>query len=466
MENIPSEKARSRKLSALWLGYLGWLVASGTILLLKKLGYSDITPHQLAIFVAAATLAHGIGLAMVLFRLDGRFRFDPHFVLIPNWFFFAPVAAYGFYAVGTARDLMLIGWLMGFFFLAGHVRFRCVLFTACYYMLLYLGLLVVMSRLHGQRPDFVREAVRIGAFLAVCVFLGVLLDRFASQKAHLKESIAQLREKDREITRLNEKLSLFVSDPLVRHLSQDEGQTLFRHSRKKITIFFSDICRFSTITDTMEPEEMAEQLNEYFHEMIPLVLQHKGTLDKLMGDGIMVLFGAPDDMDPAEGAYRCVQMAAAMQAKLKELNHKWARKGYPHALHVRMGAHTGLSVVGSFGSDRWMNYTAIGSQVNVAARLQQVAEPDQLLISRATYALIAEKIQARDLGPMMLKGLQQPVHIYECLGVDGKGFVQGIVEEGPGYFVSLQPDAMEEGKIRELAELLAALAEARKLSKG
>ncbi len=466
MENIPSDKARARKLSALWLGYLGWLVASGTIVLLKRLGYSDITPHQLAIFVAAATLAHAVGWAMVLFRLDERFRFDPHFVLIPNWFFFAPVAAYGFYAVGTARDLMLIGWLMGFFFLAGHVRFWCVLFTACYYMLLYLGLLVVMSRLHGQYPDYVREAVRIGAFLAVCVFLGVLLDRFASQKAHLKESIAQLREKDREITRLNEKLSLFVSDPLVRHLSQDEGQALFRHSRKKITIFFSDICRFSTITDTMEPEEMAEQLNEYFHEMIPLVLQHKGTLDKLMGDGIMVLFGAPDDMEPAEGAYRCVQMAAAMQARLKELNHKWARKGYPHALHVRMGAHTGLSVVGSFGSDRWMNYTAIGSQVNVAARLQQIAKPDQLLISRATYALIAEKIHARDLGPVMLKGLHQPVHIYECLGVDGKGSVPGIVEEGPGYFLSLQPDVMEEGKIRELAGLLAALAEARKMSKG
>ncbi|MEJ5366476.1 MAG: adenylate/guanylate cyclase domain-containing protein [Desulfosoma sp.] len=466
MESLPSDKARSRKLGALWLGYLGWLVASGTILLLKKLGYSDITPHQLAVFVAAATLAHGIGWAMVLVGWDTRFRFDPHFVLIPNWFFFAPVAAYGFYAVGTARDLMLIGWLMGFFFLAGHVRFRCVLLTACYYMLLYLGILVVMSRMHGDHPDYVREAVRVGAFLAVCVFLAALLDRFASQKAHLKESVAQLREKDREITRLNEKLSLFVSDPLVRHLSKDEGRALFGHSRKKITIFFSDICRFSTLTDTMEPEEMAEQLNEYFHEMIPVVLQYKGTLDKLMGDGIMVLFGAPDDMDPAEGAYRCVQMAVAMQAKLKELNHKWEHKGLPHSLQVRMGAHTGLSVVGTFGSDRWLNYTAIGSQVNVAARLQQIAEPGQMLISRATYALIAEKIHARDLGPMSLKGLHQPVHIYECLGLDNQGASRRVMEEGPGYFVSLQPDVMGEAKMRELSRMLAALAETSKASKG
>ncbi len=466
MDSFPSEKARSRKLSALWLAYLGWLVASGTILLLKKLGYSDITPVQLAIFVAAATLAHGVGCAMVLLRWDTRFSFDPHFVLIPNWFFFAPVAAYGFYAVGTARDLMLIGWLMGFFFLAGHVRFQCVLFTAAYYMLLYLGLLVVMSRIHGHQPDYVREVVRIGAFLAVCVFLAVLLDRFASQKAHLKESLAQLREKDREITRLNEKLSLFVSDPLVRHLSQGNGRALFGHSRKKITIFFSDICRFSTITDTMEPEEMAEQLNEYFQEMIPLVLQHTGTLDKLMGDGMMVLFGAPDEMDPAEGAYRCVRMATAMQAKLRELNHKWTHKGYPHVLQVRMAAHTGLTVVGSFGSDRWMNYTAIGSQVNVAARLQQIAQPGQLLISRATYALIAGKVQARDLGPVPLKGLHHPVHAYECLGLSDDGASHSVVEEGPGYFFSLHPDMMPEEKMREFSALLAALAEAKRSSKG
>lgn len=466
MESMPSERARSRKLVALWIGYLGWLVASAIIVLLKKLGYSDIRPHQIGVFVAAATLAHGIGWAIVLFRWDSRFRFDPHFVLIPNWFFFAPVAAYGFYAVGTARDLMLIGWFMGFFFLAGHVRFRCVFFTACYYMCIYLAILVIMSRIDGRPPDYVREGVRIGAFLAVCIFLAVLLDRFASQKAHLKESNAQLREKDREITRLNQKLSLFVSDPLVQHLSKDEGRDLFRHTRKKITIFFSDICRFSTITDTMEPEEMAEQLNEYFHEMIPLVLRHQGTLDKLMGDGIMVLFGAPDDMDPADGAYRCVQMAMAMQAQLKTLNRKWTQKGYPHALQVRMGIHTGLSVVGSFGSERWIHYTAIGSQVNIAARLQQIAEPGQILISRATYALIAEKIQARDLGPMALKGLHQPVHAYECLALNADGDPKRIIEEGPGYFLDLQPDSMEMSKLTQFAELFRALADKKRGSSG
>ncbi len=457
MAIIPSDSARSRKLSALWIGYLGWVVASATIVLLKKLGYSDITSHQIGIFIAAATLAHLIGWAMVLFGWDSLFRFDPHFVLIPNWFFFAPVAAYGFYAVGTARDLMLIGWLMGFFFLAGHVRFRCVLLTACYYMSLYLAFLILMSRMDGHRPDYLREFVRIGAFLAVCVFLAVLLDRFASQKAHLKESIAQLREKDREITRLNQKLALFVSDPLVKHLAREESGTLFEHRRRKITIFFSDICRFSTITDTMEPEETAEQLNEYFHAMIPLVFEHKGTLDKLMGDGMMVLFGAPDDMDPAEGAYRCLQMAAAMRDKLRVLNHKWTQKGYPHALQVRMGVHTGLSVVGSFGSEHWIHYTAIGSQVNVAARLQQIAEPDQILISRATYTLLADKIQARDLGPIPLKGLHQPVHVYEYLGFHFDDHSRRIIEEGPGYFVYVHSDAVEAPKMRELADLFDAM---------
>ncbi|MGQ9794890.1 adenylate/guanylate cyclase domain-containing protein [Desulfosoma sp.] len=465
MAQVPTDMERSRKLSALWIGYLGWVLAASTIVLLQKLGYSDISTHQIGIFIAAATLAHGLGWAMVTLGWDRLFRFDPHFVLIPNWFFFAPVAAYGFYAVGTARDLMLIGWLMGFFFLAGHVRFRCVLLTACYYMFLYFALFVIMSRWHGHRPDYVREIVRIGAFLTVCIFLALLLDRFASQKAHLKESIAQLREKDREITRLNERLALFVSDPLVRHLAKDEGRTLFEHRRTKITVFFSDICRFSTITDTMEPEETAEQLNEYFHEMIPLVLEHKGTLDKLMGDGMMVLFGAPDDMDAAEGAYRCLQMATAMRDKLRALNHRWAQKGYPHALRVRMGIHTGLSVVGSFGSEHWMHYTAIGSQVNVAARLQQIAEPDQILISRATYTLVAEKVQVRDLGLLALKGLHQPMHVYECIDLHAGDQPQRIMDEGPGYFVWVQSDAVEASTLRELALRLESLAEIKKESK-
>ncbi|ROQ93233.1 adenylate/guanylate cyclase domain-containing protein [Desulfosoma caldarium] len=462
--DVPTDMGRSKKLSALWIGYLGWVLATATIVFLKKLGYSDIATHQIGIFIAGATLAHGLGLAMVHLGWDTRFRFDPHFVLIPNWFFFAPVAAYGFYAVGTARDLMLIGWLMGLFFLAGHVRFRCVLLTACYYMFLYLVLLVVMSRLHGHAPNYLRELVRIGAFLTVCIFLAVLLDRFASQKTHLKESIGQLREKDREIMKLNERLALFVSDPLVKHLSKDEGRTLFEHRRKKITVFFSDICRFSTITDTMEPEETAEQLNEYFREMIPLVLHHKGTLDKLMGDGMMVLFGAPDDMDPAEGAYRCLQMATAMRDKLRALNHRWSQKGYPHALRVRMGVHTGLSVVGTFGSKHWIHYTAIGSQVNVAARLQQIAEPDQILISRATYTLVAEKVQARDLGVMPLKGLHQPVHVYECVDLHADQQPQRILDEGPGYFVWVQWNTTDPSTLKALAHRLASLAETKKES--
>ncbi|SMC20917.1 Adenylate cyclase, class 3 [Desulfacinum hydrothermale DSM 13146] len=431
----------TRKIQALWLAYLGWLVAIAMIAALKHLGYSDIGMDQLIILFGAATVAHLVACLALHRRWDRLLSFDPHFVLVPNWLLFAPVAAYGYYAVGTARDLMLVGWLMGLFFLGGRVRFRGVLLTAVWYMVLYLAFLSLASR--DQPVDMGREVIRAVAFLAVCVFLALLLDRFAAQTQHLKASLAQLRDKDREITRLNQRLSLFVSDPLVEHLNRDNGDAVLRHQRRKITVFFSDICRFSTLTDAMEPEEMAQQLNEYFDAMIRITFDHGGTVDKLLGDGMMVIFGAPTDMDPAEGAYRCTAMALAMRRELGELNRRWQRQGYPYSFQVRMGMHTGVCVLGSFGSARWLNYTAMGSQVNIAARLQEKAEPGQIVMSHATYALIAEKVSAQELGELHLKGIHYPIKAYLLEGIGKDSADQRLTHRGPGFELIVQPKLLD-----------------------
>ncbi|MBC7357525.1 MAG: adenylate/guanylate cyclase domain-containing protein [Desulfacinum sp.] len=443
---------RTRKVQALWLAYLGWLVAIAMIAVLKYMGYSDIEPGQLIVFFGAATTAHLLACLALHFRWDRHLTFDPHFVLVPNWLLFAPVAAYGYYAVGTARDFMLVGWLMGLFFLAGRVRFRGVLLTAVWYMVLYLALLTLASG--GKPVDMGREVIRALAFLAVCIFLALLLDRFAAQTLHLKASLAQLREKDREITRLNQRLSLFVSDPLVEHLNRENGDAVFRHQRRKITVFFSDICRFSTLTDAMEPEEMAQQLNDYFDAMIRTAFDHGGTVDKLLGDGMMVLFGAPGDMDPAEGAYRCAAMALAMQRKLEELNERWRRQGYPYSFQVRMGIHTGVCVLGSFGSDRWLNYTAMGSQVNIAARLQEKAEPGRILMSRATYALIADKVAAREVGELHLKGIHYPIQGYVLESVGKTAGDRRVTYRGPGFELRIEPDLVTSEARQRLVRIL------------
>jgi class 3 adenylate cyclase len=432
------ETAPIRRKKLLWLGYLGWIIVLSLALLLRILGYSQISLLQLGILLASATLAHLICYIMVSTGFDRRFTFDPHFVFIPNWLFFAPMVAYGYYSLGDARGLMQVGWFMGFFFCAGYVRFRGVILTACWYMALYLSVLAVAHRL-GDPVDFLRESIRCGIFLSVCIFFAFLLDLVAAQKEYLKTSIDKLREKDRVISLLNQKLAKFVTTPLVEELAKEESEAVLSHQRRKITVFFSDIQDFSIITDAMEPEELAQLLNEYFAEMIHIVFRFGGTVDKLMGDGLVVLFGAPVGMEPADGALRCIQMAVNMQERINSLNEQWKARGFAHTIKVRMGINTGLAIIGCFGSDAWANYTAIGGQINIAARLQQAAEPGNILLSHSTYTLIADSLKVQLLGKTFLKGSHYPIQIYQLEQFLGGERPVAMKWQAQGCSVSLQP---------------------------
>jgi class 3 adenylate cyclase len=409
--------ARRRRTQSLSLAYGGWIVAILVIKILQLLNYSEITNGQILVLFSLATIAHVIGYCLVRFGIDRRIAFDPHFVYVPNWLLFGPVSAYGFYAVGGARDIMLGGYLMGFIFLAGYARLWTIISSAAWYMLLYLGLLLVVRTWYGISFDMLREVIRTAVFLMVCTFIGMVLDRFAAQKAYLKASLTALREKDQEITLLNQKLAKFVTVQLVEQFSRDHSDAFLAQQRRRITIYFSDIQDFSVITDALEPEELSGLINEYFTVMSNIALQCGGTVDKLMGDAMMVFFGAPMPQEPAEGALRCVQMALAMRKQLAELNAQWQSRGHPFAFRVRSGINTGVSTVGSFGSDTCLNYTAIGSQVHIAARLQQMAQPGQILLSHACYVLVADAVQVEALGEVRLKGIQYPVQVYELKGV-------------------------------------------------
>lgn len=352
------------------------------------------------------------------------------------------MVAFGYYCLGHARGLMQVGWFMGFFWCAGYVRFRGVILTACWYMLLYLTVLIV-AQLHGHPVDLLRELIRSGIFLGVCVFFAFLLDMVAAQKEYLKASIGTLREKDRMISLLNEKLAKFVTTPLVEELAKPGGSSVLSHQRRKITVFFSDIQDFSIITDAMEPEELAQLLNEYFAEMIRIVSEFGGTVDKIMGDGLVVIFGAPGPVEPHDGALRCVQMAAKMQERLTDLNRQWRANGFAHTIKVRMGVNTGLAVVGSFGSDDWANYTAIGGQMNIAARLQQMAEPGQILLSHSTHALIADSVRVKRLGETSLKGPHYPIQVYQLEGFNKEQQPAAITWQAQGCSVCLQPGLLD-----------------------
>lgn len=411
-------------------------------LALRVLGYSEISLRQIGVLLGAATVAHLICYAIVSTGLDRRFKFDPNFVFIPNWLFFAPMVAYGYYALGSARGFMQVGWFMGFFFCAGYVRFHGVMLTAGWYITLYFAMLLWVH-LRGEPVDFVQESIRTGFFLAVCIFFALLMDRVAAQKEYLRVSVKTLKEKDRVISLLNKKLAKFVTSSLVEELAKDESDAVLSHQRRKITVFFSDIKDFSTVTDAMEPEELAQLLNQYFAAMIQIVLEFGGTVDKIMGDGLVVLFGAPVAMEPAQGALRCVRMAVRMQHCLQLLNEKWRAGGCAHTITVRMGINTGLAIVGSFGSDVWANYTAIGGQMNIAARLQQMAAPGRILLSESTYALTANHIKVTKLGETLLKGPHYPVRVYQLEELTEEAGVPAMKWQTPGCSVWLQPELLD-----------------------
>ena len=452
--HLEEDTSKSRRIQSFWLAYLGWIIAILALIALRMLNYSHISATQLGFIFAAATGALILAQIIVHLGLDRRLPIDPHFVYIPNWLFFAPITAYGCYAAGDARDLMVIGWLMGLLFLAGYARFRGVVLTACWYMSLNLGALFI-AEIHGKAPvDMFRESIRSIIFLTVCVFFGFLFDRFAATKEHLKDSVRILREKDRVITLLNQKLSKFVTTPLVEQLAREESDTILAHQRRKITAFFSDIKDFSVITDALEPEELAQLLNEYFAEMIHVVFKFGGTLDKLMGDGMMVLFGAPESIEPRSGALRCVRMAVNMQERLTVLNEQWRSRGYPYPLKVRMGINTGLNIVGSFGSDAWSNYTAMGMQVNIAARLQQAAEPGHILLSHSTYTLVADQVTVKRLGEVSLKGSHYPIDIYQLEHLTDHETPLVLEWQGHGYQISLQPQILDTCEKEHLIETL------------
>ena len=187
----------------------------------------------------------------------------------------------------------------------------------------------------------------------------------------------------------------------------DEG-----HERRKITVFFSDLVGFSDIAEELEPEDLAMVLNEYFGGMTEIAHRHHGTVDELQGDALLILFGAPHATTDKEHALNAVRMASEMHEAMASLNARWRKAGITETLAVRMGINTGVVTVGNFGTPTRMKYAALGKHVNVAARLQAIAEPGTTVISYATYLLVEDEAECRALGPQQLKGITKPVEAY------------------------------------------------------
>jgi adenylate cyclase len=210
----------------------------------------------------------------------------------------------------------------------------------------------------------------------------------------------QLQKKTEFLASVSTKISRYLSPQIYESIFSGHSDAAIHTQRKKLTIFFSDIQDFTGTTLSMQPEEIASLLNDYLTEMSAIALSRGGTIDKFIGDAILIFFGDPETRGAEQDARACVEMAADMQRRLAELNVKWRQSGVERPLRVRMGINTGFCNVGNFGSADRMDYTVIGAEVNLAARLQSIAEPGGIVMSYETYALVRDRVVARPLQPI------------------------------------------------------------------
>ena len=210
------------------------------------------------------------------------------------------------------------------------------------------------------------------------------------------------------------KLARYLT-PTVWNAVKDGNEDALHTERKRITVFFSDIAGFSSLSEEMEAETLTELLNTYLTEMSQIVTNHKGTIDKFMGDGIMVLFGDTKSQGLKEDCLRCVAMSIEMRKKMKELQSKWFNQGIKKPLRIRMGINTGFCTVGSFGTNHYMDYTVLGTHVNLASRLESAADEGEILVSHETWSLIKDVIMCRDKGEISAKGFSHPIKVYQVV---------------------------------------------------
>ncbi len=211
--------------------------------------------------------------------------------------------------------------------------------------------------------------------------------------------------------RVRREYARFFSPVVARQIAEDRSGQALAGKRREITVLFSDIRDFTTISEGLTPEDVVELLREYFNTMVPIVLKHGGTLDKYVGDAIMALFSAP--LVQADHARRAVRAGVEMIAQLPVLSPTWQAKcGRP--LRIGVGINTGEAVVGVMGADHRREYSAIGDTVNLASRLEGITKEFKtpLAISQTTADAVGTEFRLRELGEVHVKGRGEGVRVF------------------------------------------------------
>ena len=253
-------------------------------------------------------------------------------------------------------------------------------------------------------------AVAVAAFISLHVILSVVRPLIALGIAAIAVGTYRLFVQSRDTAILRYAFQAYFPPAVVDRIVQDPSLVTAAGEKKELTILFSDIVSFTSRCEQIPPDEVRSFLNRYFAAMVDIVFEHGGTVDKFIGDGLMVFFGDPEPQ--ADHALRAVRTAIAMQREVARLNEEMAR-AEERGFQVRIGVSTGPVVVGNMGSARRLSYTVLGAAVNLAQRLESSAPPGGILISARTYESLRGEVAAHSAGAIALKGLAQTVPAYE-----------------------------------------------------
>ncbi len=273
-----------------------------------------------------------------------------------------------------------------------------------------------------------------------------------------EEANKLVTEKNRMLESLSSKLSKYLSPQLYKSIFSGEKNVEVASQRKKLTIFFSDIAGFTETTDLLESEELTSLLNQYLTEMSAIALEYGATIDKFIGDAIMLFFGDPETRGVKKDAMACVKMATAMQRRMRDLQAEWRDRGQEHVFQLRIGISTGYCTVGNFGSDDRVDYTVIGNEVNLAARLQTHADLGGILLAHETCSLVKDTVFTEETGTITVKGFPRPVKTHRVVGLYDDSAVQGRIIRHEQDGLTLTIDRKKLTKKRK-AEAIKALQE-------
>lgn len=324
-----------------------------------------------------------------------------------------------------------------------------------YLFALYLGA-ATLSFYYSQVMDFSIWGLEQQLAIAIgTVFALIGLAKMRRELGTTRSQLSQLQKNQAGLKLRNYEISKYLPAPLRERISRTK-QVQASTSRKKLTIFFSDLVGFSQMSEEMEPNDLNRILDSYLSEMADIADQYGATVDKFIGDGIMIFFGDPKTKGTKQDAETCVAMALDMQRRMNLLQIKWRQEGIDKNMEVRMGINTGFCTVGNFGSNDRMNYTAVGTEVNLASRLETACTPGEVLISSSTFLLVQDKYVCKSRGDVKVKGFAEPVPVFTAVGsrADLDGAKDYLSYSSSGFSINIDTEAIPNYDRKKVLEAL------------